>query len=84
MIAYDALFIALADAADTPVVTADGKLLKALEGTRYTRLVQPPWPTPTASPQRELKTQACTATGLIQASTWRTNCRREYQKTPAK
>ena len=41
MIAYDALFIALADAADTPVVTADGKLLKALEGTHYTRFVHP-------------------------------------------
>jgi hypothetical protein len=25
-----------------------------------------------------------TATGLIQASTWRTHCYREYQKTPAK
>jgi hypothetical protein len=26
---------------DKLVVTADGKLLKALEGTRYTRLVHP-------------------------------------------
>ena len=25
-----------------------------------------------------------TATGLIQASTWRMHCYREYQKTPAK
>jgi hypothetical protein len=25
-----------------------------------------------------------TATGLIQAGTWRTHCYREYQKTPAK
>ena len=25
-----------------------------------------------------------TATGLIQGSTWRTHCYREYQKTPAK
>jgi hypothetical protein len=26
----------------------------------------------------------CNATGLIQASRWRTHCCREYQKTPAK
>ena len=34
-IIYDALFVALAESEDTVVVTADGKLLKALRGTRY-------------------------------------------------
>ena len=34
-IIYDALFVALAESEDTVVVTADGKLLKELEGTRY-------------------------------------------------
>jgi predicted nucleic acid-binding protein len=38
VIIYDALFLALAEDADTLVVTADGKLLKALEGTSYARL----------------------------------------------
>lgn len=39
VIVYDALFVALAEDVDTLVVTADGKLLKALEGTPYARLV---------------------------------------------
>ena len=34
-IIYDALFVALAESEDTVVVTADKKLLRALEGTRY-------------------------------------------------
>jgi predicted nucleic acid-binding protein len=34
-IIYDALFVALAESEDTVVVTADGKLLRALEGTGY-------------------------------------------------
>lgn len=34
-IIYDALFVALAESEDTVVVTADRKLLKALEGTPY-------------------------------------------------
>ena len=34
-IIYDALFVALAESEDTVVVTADGKLLKALRGTKY-------------------------------------------------
>lgn len=34
-IIYDALFVALAEVMDTAVVTADGKLLKALEGTAF-------------------------------------------------
>lgn len=38
VIIYDALFLALAEDADTLVVTADGKLLKALEGTSYAQL----------------------------------------------
>lgn len=38
VIIYDALFLALAEDADTLVVTADGKLLKALESTSYARL----------------------------------------------
>jgi hypothetical protein len=33
---------------DTLVVTADGKLFKALEGTPYARLAHP-WPTATGS-----------------------------------
>jgi predicted nucleic acid-binding protein len=41
VIVYDALFVALAEDADTPVVTADGKLLKALEDTPYARLAYP-------------------------------------------
>jgi predicted nucleic acid-binding protein len=38
VLVYDAFFLALAEDAVTPVVTADGKLLKALEDTPYTRL----------------------------------------------
>lgn len=38
VIVYDALFLALAEDADTVMVTADGKLLKVLEGTRYASL----------------------------------------------
>jgi predicted nucleic acid-binding protein len=34
-IIYDALFVALAESEDTVVVTADEKLLRALEGTSY-------------------------------------------------
>lgn len=34
-IIYDALFVALAESEETVVVTADEKLLRALEGTRY-------------------------------------------------
>jgi len=37
-IVYDTLFLALAEDAQTVVVTADGKLLKALEGTRFAPL----------------------------------------------
>ena len=36
-IIYDALFVALAESEDTVVVTADGKLLRALEGTPYSK-----------------------------------------------
>jgi predicted nucleic acid-binding protein len=38
VIVYDALFLALAEDAETVMVTADGKLLKAIEGTLYARL----------------------------------------------
>jgi predicted nucleic acid-binding protein len=38
VIVYDALFLALAEDADTLVVTADGKFLKALENIPYARL----------------------------------------------
>lgn len=41
VIVYDALFLALAEDADTLVVTADGKLLKALEGTSYAHFAHP-------------------------------------------
>lgn len=41
VIIYDALFLALAEGADTVVITADGKLLKTLEGTDYARLAHP-------------------------------------------
>ena len=41
VIVYDALFLALAEDADTLVVTADSKLLKALENTPYARLAHP-------------------------------------------
>lgn len=37
-IIYDTLFLSLAEDAQTVVVTADGKLLKKLEGTRYASL----------------------------------------------
>lgn len=36
-IIYDALFVALAESEDTVVVTADEKLLRALEGTPYAK-----------------------------------------------
>lgn len=35
VIIYDALFLALAEYADTVMVTADGKLLRTLKGTAY-------------------------------------------------
>ncbi len=35
VIVYDALFLALAEDAETVMVTSDGKLLKTLEGTSY-------------------------------------------------
>ncbi len=38
VIVYDALFLALVEDGDTVVVAADGKLLKAREGTPYARL----------------------------------------------
>jgi predicted nucleic acid-binding protein len=41
VIIYDALFLALAENSETVVVTADGKLLKALEGTAHARLAHP-------------------------------------------
>lgn len=41
VIVYDALFLALAEYTSTPVVTADGKLLKTLESTDHTELAQP-------------------------------------------
>lgn len=40
-IIYDALFMALAEDSDTVMVTADGKLLRALKSTRYASLVKP-------------------------------------------
>jgi predicted nucleic acid-binding protein len=41
VIVYDALFLALAENSETVVVTADGRLLKALESTPYARLTHP-------------------------------------------
>ena len=41
VIVYDALSLALAEYADTVVVTADGKLLKAIEDTYLTGLAHP-------------------------------------------
>lgn len=41
VIIYDVLFLALAESSETVVVTADGKLLKALEGTSYSHLAHP-------------------------------------------
>lgn len=38
VIIYDALFLALAEYADTVMVTADGKLLRTLKGTGYAHL----------------------------------------------
>ncbi len=38
VIVYDALFLALAEDAETVMVTADGKLLRALKSTRYAPL----------------------------------------------
>jgi predicted nucleic acid-binding protein len=40
-IIYDALFLALAEDSDTVMVTADGKLLRALKSTRYASLARP-------------------------------------------
>lgn len=40
-IIYDALFLALAEDADTLVITADERLLKALKGTPYAHLAHP-------------------------------------------
>ncbi len=40
-IIYDALFLALAEDADTLVITADERLLKILEGTAHARLAHP-------------------------------------------
>lgn len=39
--ATDALFLALAEDAQTVMVTADRKLLRALGGTRYASLARP-------------------------------------------
>lgn len=41
VIVYDALFLALAENFDAVVVTADGKLIKALENTAYARFAHP-------------------------------------------
>jgi predicted nucleic acid-binding protein len=41
VIVYDALFLALAEEAGTVMVTADGRLLRSLEGTSYARLAHP-------------------------------------------
>ena len=41
VIIYDALFLALAEDAQTVMVTADGKLLRTLDGTRYASLARP-------------------------------------------
>jgi predicted nucleic acid-binding protein len=40
-IVYDALFLALAEDAETVVITADAKLLKTLQNTAYSSLAQP-------------------------------------------
>lgn len=40
VIIYDALFLALAEDAETVVLTADGRLLKALQGTIYSHLAR--------------------------------------------
>lgn len=41
VIIYDALFLALAEDADAVLITADSKLLRAIEGTEYARLARP-------------------------------------------
>lgn len=41
VIVYDALFLALAEDAETVVVTADGRLIKTLKHTAYSRLARP-------------------------------------------
>jgi predicted nucleic acid-binding protein len=41
VIIYDALFLALAEDADAVLITADDRLLRALEGTEYARLASP-------------------------------------------
>lgn len=38
VIIYDALFLTLAEDSETVMITADGKLLKALKGTEYASL----------------------------------------------
>lgn len=40
-IIYDALFLALAEDTGAVMVTADDKLLRALDGTEYARLARP-------------------------------------------
>lgn len=40
VIIYDALFLALAEDAQTVVLTADDKLLKAIEDTNYSELAR--------------------------------------------
>ncbi|MGH3088115.1 MAG: type II toxin-antitoxin system VapC family toxin [Rubrobacteraceae bacterium] len=40
VIVYDALFLALAEEMETPLVTADDKLLRATRATKYSRLAQ--------------------------------------------
>ena len=41
IVVYDALFLALAEEVGTVVITADGRLLRSLEGTSYARLAHP-------------------------------------------
>lgn len=41
VIIYDALFLALAEDVDAVLITADGKLLRVLEGTDYANLARP-------------------------------------------
>lgn len=41
VIIYDSLFLALAENSETIVITADSRLLKALEGTAHVRLAHP-------------------------------------------
>lgn len=41
VIVYDALFLVLAEEVGMVMVTADGTLLRSLEGTSYARLAHP-------------------------------------------